>query len=194
MKRVLAIFMLLVGALLSGCQVTHSLPQPNMNFNQPLPEIHVSVIGDIPSYEIRNDLRRRGTFEKIIEGGSADGYNLLVISKSNRMGLHNIPKMLLSAFTMFLVPAPVSWDSEVGFVLSQGSQPLSTYYISNHTEHYLGLVVGSQGRDEHVQRIVDRFIAQVLTEQPLKVELPMKGEDAFVIQGKKLDDEKQEGN
>src|SRR5690606_17792243 len=104
MKPFLLVSSLLLVALLSGCQTTHSLPQPDVDFSRPLPEIHVNVVGDIPSYEIRNDLRRRGTFEQVVEGHSTDGYNLLVTSRSNYMGMHNIPKMLLSAFTFFLVP------------------------------------------------------------------------------------------
>lgn len=162
MKSVPFLFSLLLGVLLSGCQTTHSLPQPEVDFSRPLPAVHVSVVGDIPDYEIRNDLRRRGTFEQVLEGHSEDGYNLLVKSSSNYMGFHNLPTMFLSAFTLFLVPVPISWDSEAVFVISRGDRRLGAYYVANHTDQYRNLFVGTSGRDEHIQRLVDVFIAQAL--------------------------------
>jgi hypothetical protein len=164
--RVKVLFLLL-SLLLGGCQATHSLKAPEVDYAQQLPEINVSVLG-MPDWMLRDDLRRRGTFEQVNSGVSRDGYNVLVIANSNIGGLQ--PQLLLSAFTLFLVPVPVSWDSKVLFTVSRGDQVLGVYAIYNHTSTWRGLFNASGGQFEHVQLIADTFIAQVLKDQPFKHE------------------------
>ncbi|WP_285417153.1 hypothetical protein [Pseudomonas sp. efr-133-TYG-5] len=149
--------------LLGGCQATHSLKAPVVDYNQALPAINVDVVG-LPSWMLRDDLRRRGTFEEVKAGRSEDGYNLLVIANSDVGGMQ--PQMLLSAFTLFLVPVPVSWDSTVIFSLSHGKEVLGVYTVHNHSESWRGAFNASGGQFEHLQLVTDTFIAQILKDQP----------------------------
>ncbi len=149
--------------LLGGCQVTHSLKAPDVDYSQPLPAINVEVVG-LPSWMLRDDLRRRGTFDEVKAGRSEDGYNLLVIANSDVGGIQ--PQLFLSAFTMFLVPVPVSWDSTVIFSLSHGKEVLGIYTVHNHSESWRGAFNASGGQFEHLQLVTDTFIAQILKDQP----------------------------
>ena len=153
--------------LLGGCQVTHSLKTPEVDYNQQLPGINVEVVG-MPSWMLRDDLRRRGTFDEVKAGRSVDGYNLLVIANSDVGGMQ--PQMLLSAFTMVLVPVPVSWDSTVVFSLSHGKEILGVYTVHNHSESWRGVFNASGGQFEHLQLVTDTFIAQILKDQPFQRE------------------------
>lgn len=159
-KRLLLGLLLLLG----GCQATHSLKAPNVDYSsQQLPAINVSVIG-MPSWMLRDELRRRGTFEEVKADRSEDGYNVLVVANSDVGGIQ--PQMLLSAFTLFLVPVPVSFDSTVVFSLSHGKQMLGIYTVKNHTESWRGAFNPSGGQFEHMRLISDTFIAQILKDQP----------------------------
>ncbi|WP_438300940.1 hypothetical protein [Pseudomonas sp. NMS19W] len=149
--------------LLGGCQVTHSLKTPDGDYSQSLPAISVEVVG-LPSWMLRDDLRRRGTFDEVKAGRSEEGYNLLVIANSDVGGIQ--PQLFLSAFTMFLVPVPVSWDSTVIFSLSHGKEVLGIYTVHNHSESWRGAFNASGGQFEHLQLVTDTFIAQVLKDQP----------------------------
>lgn len=149
--------------LLGGCQVTHSLKTPDGDYSQSLPAINVEVVG-LPSWMLRDDLRRRGTFDEVKAGRSEEGYNLLVIANSDVGGIQ--PQLFLSAFTMFLVPVPVSWDSTVIFSLSHGKEVLGIYTVHNHSESWRGVFNASGGQFEHLQLVTDTFIAQVLKDQP----------------------------
>ncbi|UXY50979.1 hypothetical protein [Pseudomonas tohonis] len=160
--------MLLLAALLllTGCQIHHTLKEPNIVLGEPLPPINVVMSGDVPAPLIRNYLRGTGAFEQVTEGYDRDGYNLVVISQSNYWRWHNIPRMFLSAFTFFLVPAPTYWDSRIGFLVSKGEKPLRSYEIANHTEHRIGLIPTGDARGANVRVIVDTFVAQVLADPP----------------------------
>ncbi|KAE9648286.1 hypothetical protein EJA70_02400 [Pseudomonas sp. PB103] len=153
--------------LLGGCQTTHSLKTPEVDYSERLPAISVNVIG-LPSWMLRDELRHRGTFDEVKAGRSEDGYNVLVIANSNIGGLQ--PQMFLSALTMFIVPVPVSWDSTVVFSLSHGKEVLGVYAVNNHSSAWRGLVNPSGGQMEHVRLISDAFIAQVLKDQPFNRE------------------------
>lgn len=153
--------------LLSGCQTTHSLKTPEVDYSERLPAINVNVIG-LPSWMLRDELRHRGTFEEVRVGRSDDGYNVLVVANSNVGGIQ--PQMFLSAFTLFLVPVPVSWDSTVVFSLSHGKKVLGIYTVQNHSSAWRGLVNPSGGQFEHVRLISDGFIAKVLKDQPFNRE------------------------
>lgn len=153
---------------LGGCQTTHSLKPAEVDYRQSLPPINVSVIGPIPGALIRNELRRRGTFEQVLDGHSAEGYNVIVAANSDYFGWQNIPLGLLSALTLFIVPAPATWDSQVVFHVSRGDQPLARYLISNHTSSWRGWVNLDGGQYPHVQRITDDFIAQMLKDPIFK--------------------------
>lgn len=162
--KVLFLGMLL---LLSGCQTTHSLKTPEVDYSERLPAISVNVLG-LPGWMLRDELRHRGTFDEVRSGRSEDGYNVLVIANSDIGGLQ--PQMFLSALTMFIVPVPVSWDSTVVFSLSHGKKVLGVYTVSNHSSSWRGLVNPSGGQMEHVRLISDGFIAQVLKDQPFNRE------------------------
>lgn len=149
--------------LLGGCQATHSLKAPDANYSQQLPAINVNVLG-LPSWMLRDELRRRGTFDEVRAGRSEDGYNVLVVANSDVGALQ--PQLFLSAFTLFLVPVPVSFDSTVVFSLSHGKEILGVYTVHNHTESWRGAFNASGGQFEHVRLITDTFIAQVLKDQP----------------------------
>ncbi|RON90172.1 hypothetical protein [Pseudomonas fluorescens] len=149
--------------LLGGCQATHSLTAPDANYSQQLPAINVNVLG-LPSWMLRDELRRRGTFDEVRAGRSEDGYNVLVVANSDVGALQ--PQLFLSAFTLFLVPVPVSFDSTVVFSLSHGKEILGVYTVHNHTESWRGAFNASGGQFEHVRLITDTFIAQVLKDQP----------------------------
>ncbi|WP_338801015.1 hypothetical protein V9L13_27420 [Pseudomonas sp. RSB 5.4] len=149
--------------LLGGCQATHSLKAPDANYSQQLPAINVNVLG-LPSWMLRDELRRRGTFDEVRAGRSEEGYNVLVVANSDVGALQ--PQLFLSAFTLFLVPVPVSFDSTVVFSLSHGKEILGVYTVHNHTESWRGAFNASGGQFEHVRLITDTFIAQVLKDQP----------------------------
>ncbi|MBY8957745.1 MULTISPECIES: hypothetical protein [Pseudomonas] len=149
--------------LLGGCQATHSLKAPDVDYSQQLPAINVNVLG-LPSWMLRDELRRRGTFDEVRAGRSEDGYNVLVVANSDVGALQ--PQLFLSAFTLFLVPVPVSFDSTVVFSLSHGKEILGVYAVHNHTESWRGAFNASGGQFEHVRLITDTFIAQVLKDQP----------------------------
>ncbi|EUB88093.1 hypothetical protein [Pseudomonas sp. GM30] len=149
--------------LLGGCQATHSLKAPDTDYSQQLPAINVNVLG-LPSWMLRDELRRRGTFDEVRAGRSEDGYNVLVVANSDVGALQ--PQLFLSAFTLFLVPVPVSFDSTVVFSLSHGKEILGVYTVHNHTESWRGAFNASGGQFEHVRLITDTFIAQVLKDQP----------------------------
>ncbi|MFJ3006214.1 hypothetical protein [Pseudomonas fluorescens] len=149
--------------LLGGCQATHSLKAPDVDYSQQLPAISVNVLG-LPSWMLRDELRRRGTFDEVRAGRSEDGYNVLVVANSDVGALQ--PQLFLSAFTLFLVPVPVSFDSTVVFSLSHGKEILGVYAVHNHTESWRGAFNASGGQFEHVRLITDTFIAQVLKDQP----------------------------
>ncbi|EJZ56979.1 hypothetical protein I1A_001292 [Pseudomonas fluorescens R124] len=149
--------------LLGGCQATHSLKAPDVDYSQQLPAINVNVLG-LPSWMLRDELRRRGTFDEVRAGRSEDGYNVLVVANSDVGALQ--PQLFLSAFTLFLVPVPVSFDSTVVFSLSHGKEILGVYAVHNHTESWRGAFNSSGGQFEHVRLITDTFIAQVLKDQP----------------------------
>ncbi|RBB99010.1 hypothetical protein C3E97_022830 [Pseudomonas sp. MWU12-2115] len=149
--------------LLGGCQATHSLKAPDVDYGQQLPAINVNVLG-LPSWMLRDELRRRGTFDEVRAGRSEDGYNVLVVANSDVGALQ--PQLFLSAFTLFLVPVPVSFDSTVVFSLSHGKEILGVYAVHNHTESWRGAFNASGGQFEHVRLITDTFIAQVLKDQP----------------------------
>ncbi|MDR8365071.1 MULTISPECIES: hypothetical protein [Pseudomonas] len=164
--RTKALFLWLT-LLLGGCQATHTLKAPEVDYNQRLPVINVSVMG-LPSWMLRDELRRRGTFDEVKAGRSADGYNVLVIANSDVGALQ--PQMFLSAFTLFLVPVPVSWDSTLIFSVSHGTEVLGVYTVHNQTKSWRGAFNASGGQFEHVQLIADTFIAQVLKDQPFRRE------------------------
>lgn len=113
---------------------------------------------------LRDELRRPGTFDEVRAGRSEDGYNVLVVANSDVGALQ--PQLFLSAFTLFLVPVPVSFDSTVVFSLSHGKEILGVYAVHNHTESWRGAFNASGGQFEHVRLITDTFIAQVLKDQP----------------------------
>jgi hypothetical protein len=147
--------------VLSGCQVTHSLPEPQLAREPQLPEIHVQIVGPVPGHWVRNELRQVGVFEQIAEGRDSRGYNLRVVSLGDYSTARHIPKLLLSAFTLFTVPVPVSWDGRMRFELSRGEQPLTHYDIANQSRHYMGLFAHANGANENVRLIVDEFVARL---------------------------------
>ncbi|NBF04477.1 hypothetical protein GV819_19535 [Pseudomonas sp. Fl5BN2] len=169
--RLLLLMVLMLG--LGGCQTSHSLKPAEVDYQQSLPAIKVSVIGPIPGGLIRNELRRRGTFEQVLDGYSADGYNVIVVANSDYFGWQNIPLGLLSALTLFIVPAPATWDSRVIFHVSRGEQPVAKYLVSNHTRSWRGWVNLDGGQYQHVQRITDDFIAQMLRDPIFKPKAPV---------------------
>lgn len=65
MRLFLSMLMLLA---LTGCQVTHSLPEPQLAREPLLPEIHLQIAGPVPGHWIRNELRQAGVFEQVAEG------------------------------------------------------------------------------------------------------------------------------
>ncbi|KTC41691.1 MAG: hypothetical protein ACN6QY_28905 [Pseudomonas sp.] len=153
---------------LGGCQTSHSLKPAEVDYRQTLPAISVSVVGPIPGGLIRDELRRRGTFEQVQQGFSADGYNVIVMANSDYFGWQNIPLGLLSALTLFIVPARATWDSQVLFHVSRGDQPLAKYRVSNQTRSWRGWANLDGGQYQHVQRITDDFIAQMLQDPLFK--------------------------
>ncbi len=158
---------------LGGCQTSHSLKPAEVDYRQTLPAIRVSVIGPIPGGLIRDELRRRGSFEQVQQGFSADGYNVIVMADSDYVGWQNIPLGLLSALTLFIVPAPATWDSHVLFHVSRGDQPLAKYRVSNQTHSWRGWANFDGGQYQHVQRITDDFIAQMLQDPLFKAKAPV---------------------
>ncbi|PYC29280.1 hypothetical protein DMO17_00860 [Aquipseudomonas alcaligenes] len=158
MRLFLSLLMLLA---LSGCQVTHSLPEPQLAREPQLPEIHVQIAGPVPGHWVRNELRQVGVFEQVAEGRDPSGYNLRVVSLGDYSTARHIPKLLLSAFTLFTVPVPVSWDGRMSFELSRGEQLLARYDIANQTRHYMGLFAHANGANENVRLIVDEFVARL---------------------------------
>ena len=168
------VWLLMVWMLaLGGCQTSHSLKPAEVDYQQRLPAISVSVIGAIPGGLIRDELRRRGTFEQVQSGFSVDGYNVIVVADSDYFGWQNIPMGLLSAMTFFIVPARATWDSQVMFHVSRGDQPLAKYRVSNHTRSWRGWANLNGGQYQHVQRITDDFIAQMLRDPQFKATAPM---------------------
>jgi hypothetical protein len=169
--RIKVLFLLLV-LLLGGCQTTHTLKAPVADYSsQQLPAISVNVLG-LPSWMLRDELRRRGTFEEVQAGTSNGGYDVQVIANSNIGSLK--PQLFLSAFTLFLVPVPVSWDSKVLFSISHGKEVLGVYLVNNHTESWSGAFNANSGQSAHVQLLADTFIALVLKDQPFKREAEKK--------------------
>lgn len=165
-SKFLLLLVLMLG--LGGCQTTHSLKPAEVDYRQALPPINVSVIGPIPGALIRNELRRRGTFEQVLDGHSTDGYNVIVMANSDYFGWQNIPMGLLSALTFFIVPGSTTWDSRVTFHVSRGDQPVAKYLVINHTSSWRGWANVDGGQYEHVQRISDDFIAQMLKDPRFK--------------------------
>ncbi|MGC5702806.1 hypothetical protein J4P02_21615 [Pseudomonas sp. NFXW11] len=157
---------------LGGCQTSHSLKPAEVDYQQALPAISVSTMGPIPGALIRNELRRRGTFEQVQQGFSADGYNVIVMADSDYFGWQNIPMGLLSALTFFIVPARATWDSQVMFHVSRGDQPVAKYRVSNHTRSWRGWVNLDGGQYQHVQLITDDFIAQMLRDPQFQAKAP----------------------
>ncbi|MQA52781.1 hypothetical protein [Pseudomonas piscis] len=146
---------------LGGCQTWHSLPPVQLEPARELPVIHVSGMGDLTSAPLREALARRGAFADVQRGHDPEGYNVIVLAQSDLEDQHNLPLTLLSACTLFIVPAPVSWNSQMMFHLSRGDRPLAKYMIDNRTRAWRGLFNPDGGRNEHLQRIADDFIAQM---------------------------------
>ncbi|RBJ84914.1 hypothetical protein C3L29_007545 [Pseudomonas sp. MWU12-2534b] len=169
--RLWVLLVLMLG--LGGCQTSHSLKPAEVDYQQALPAISVSVIGAIPGGLIRDELRRRGTFEQVQSGFTADGYNVIVMADSDYFGWQNIPMGLLSAMTFFIVPGRVTWDSQVMFHVSRGDQPLAKYRVSNHTRSWRGWANLDGGQYQHVQRITDELIAQMLQDPQFKAQAPV---------------------
>ncbi|MDT3418993.1 hypothetical protein QF008_000724 [Pseudomonas protegens] len=172
MRRQLWFLMVLMLGL-GGCQTSHSLKPAEVDYQQRLPAISVSVMGAIPAGLIRDELRRRGTFEQVQPGFSADGYNVIVMANSDYFGWQNIPMGLLSAMTLFIVPGRTTWDSQVMFHVSRGDQEVAKYRVSNQTRSWRGWANTDGGQYQHVRRITDDFIAQMLQDPQFKAQAPV---------------------
>ncbi|TBU80214.1 hypothetical protein DNK06_10580 [Pseudomonas daroniae] len=159
---------------LGGCQVNHTLPAPTLNHELTLPQVSVQTLGPIPGTLIRNHLRSVGVFEQVRGGFDPGGYNIQVLSVGDYYGFSNIPTQFLSAFSLFIIPASVSWDSELVFRVTRGQEEVATYRIDNRTTHYNGLFVHPDGRDDNIRRIIDNFAARVQADAALFKLTPLK--------------------
>lgn len=169
--RLLGIAMLL---FVGGCQVNHTLPEPTLNQQLTLPQVSVQTLGSVPGPLIRNHLRSTGVFEQVREGFDPGGYNIQVVSVGDYYGFSNIPNQLLSAFSLFIIPASVSWDTVLTFRVTRGKEEVATYRVDNTTTHYNGLFVHPDGRDDNIRRIIDSFAARVQADAALFKLIPLK--------------------
>lgn len=169
--RVLSIAML---AFVGGCQVNHTLPEPTLNQLLTLPQVSVQTQGSVPGPLIRNHLRSTGVFEQVREGFDPGGYNIQVLSLGDYYGFSNIPNQLLSAFSLFIIPASVSWETEMTFRVTRGQEEVATYRVDNKTTHYNGLFVHPDGRGDNIRRIINSFAAQVQADAALFKLTPLK--------------------
>lgn len=171
LARILTLSWLLT--MLAGCQVTHTLNEPPTSLTPRLPAVSVQVTGAIPGDRIRNHMRSLGVFEQVREGHDPNGYNLIVQTHGDYMGARNIPNQLLSAFSLFLIPAKVNWDTRMEVHLLLADESLRRYNFANHTSHYNGLLVHPDGRGDNYRRLVGHAVAalqadaQLLDERPL---------------------------
>lgn len=171
LPRILSLAMLM---FLGGCQVNHTLPEPTLDHEQTLPPVSVQTLGLVPGTLIRNHLRSTGVFEQVREGFDPGGYNVQVVSTGDYYGFSNLPNQFLSAFSFFIIPASVSWDSALTFRVTRGQEAVTTYQITNKTTHYNGLFVHPAGRDDNIRRIIDSFAARVQADAALFKLTPLK--------------------
>lgn len=171
LPRILSLAILM---LLGGCQVNHTLPEPTLDHEQTLPPVSVQTLGLVPGTLIRNHLRSTGVFEQVREGFDPGGYNIQVVSAGDYYGFSNLPNQFLSAFSFFIIPASVSWDSALTFRVTRGQEAVTTYQITNKTTHYNGLFVHPDGRDDNIRRIIDSFAARVQADAALFKLTPLK--------------------
>lgn len=169
--RILGIGLLM---FLGGCQVNHTLSTPTLDHDLTLPQVSVQTLGSVPGTLIRNHMRSLGAFEQVREGFDPGGYNIQVLSVGDYYGLSNVPIQFLSAFSLFIIPAPISWDLELTFRVTRGHQEVATYRIDNTTSHYNGLFVHPDGRGDNVRLIIDNFVARAQADAALFAVTPLK--------------------
>lgn len=169
--RCLSLAMLM---LLGGCQVNHTLPEPMLDHELTLPQVSVQTLGSVPGPLIRNHLRSTGVFEQVREGFDPAGYNIQIVSVGDYYGFSNLPNQFLSAFSLFIIPASVSWDTVLTFRVTRGKEEVATYRVDNKTTHYNGLFVHPDGRDDNIRRIVDSFAARAQADAALFKLTPLK--------------------
>lgn len=174
MSNLMRLLSLAMVMFLGGCQVNHTLPEPTLDHEQTLPPVSVQTLGSVPGPLIRNHLRSAGVFEQVREGFDPAGYNIQVVSVGDYYGFSNLPNQLLSAFSLFIIPASVSWDSALTFRVTRGQEEVATYQINNKTTHYNGLFVHPDGRDDNIRRIIDNFAARVQADAALFKLTPLK--------------------
>lgn len=169
--RILGIAML---AFVGGCQVNHTLPEPTLNHQLTLPPVSVQTLGSVPGPLIRNHLRSTGVFEQVREGFDPGGYNIQVVSTGDYYGFSNIPNQFLSAFSLFIIPASVSWETQMTFRVTRGQEDVTTYQVDNKTTHYNGLFVHPDGRGDNIRRLIEGFAARVQADAALFKLTPLK--------------------
>lgn len=153
--------------LVAGCQVNHTLSDPGIRAQPALPELNVVVTGPVPGELIRNRMRSLGVFEQVREGYDPAGYNLRVHTRGDYLGIRNLPNQLLSALTLFIVPASVSWDTQIDVLLALGDDTLARYRVDNRSTHYNGLFVHPDGRGENIRILTDTVVARLQTDAEL---------------------------
>lgn len=174
MNNLLRVLSIAVLGLLGGCQVNHTLPEPTLNQQLTLPQVSVQTLGSVPGPLIRNHLRSTGVFEQVREGVDPGGYNIQVVSLGDYYGFSNIPNQFLSAFSLFIIPASVSWETEMTFRVTRGQEEVATYRVDNKTTHYNGLFVHPDGRGDNIRRIINSFAARVQADAALFKLTPLK--------------------
>lgn len=148
--------------LLAGCAVTNTLPEhPAPDGQDYLAPIHVMVDSPMDAANVRNSLRETGVFRSVEAGsGVPGGYSVRARFNSTRD--ISTPLIFLSAATLFLIPIPQTYDTQIDYTLLRDDAVLKHYHYRNVTRKYTWLLdPGGEMQGQNLDRISQAFAADV---------------------------------
>lgn len=164
-----ACLVLVLLPILTGCQTSHTLDAASFDYSQELlPEVYVTVQGDVPEHYVRNLIRAKGVFSQVKAGKAfGEGYTLKIDARKSSDDLKNQSLIVLGALTMFILPVPQEQDSRLSFQLFKGEKLVKSYEYSNYSRYYVSLFhINSADieRHENLGRIMSRFVSEIQSE------------------------------
>lgn len=156
------ILIALGSTLLAGCAVTNTLPErPTPDGQDYLAPIHVMVDSPLDAANVRNSLRETGVFRTVEAGAAAPGgYSVRARLDSTRD--ISTPLLFLSVATLFLIPIPQTYDTQIDYTLMHDDVALKQYHYRNVTRKYTWLLdQGSEMQGQNLDRISQAFAADV---------------------------------
>lgn len=148
--------------LLVGCAATNTLPErPAPDGQDYLAPINVMVDSPLDAASVRNSLRETGVFRTVQSGGGAPGgYSVQARITTTRD--ISTPLIFLGAATLFLIPIPQTYDTQIDYTLLHDDVALKHYHYRNVTRKYTWLLdQGGEMKGQNLDRISQAFAADV---------------------------------